>query len=273
MKRFNLRELSAGRIYHALQRRIENIPSEISWNLPSKERQKNQTHLAQYVNKHIGHRCFIIGNGPSISKMNLSPLEKEFTFGMNRIYLAFDKLCFVPTYFVCVNELVLKQFASEIKTLTMPKFLNWDCRSYFNNDNDTKTNFIKLNLSLSDRFNTRIDNAFYSGGTVTYVAIQLAYIMGFSEIVLIGVDHSFEDKGTPNKVETRNSETDTNHFHPNYFPKGIKWQLPDLLRSELAYTIARDIIEKAGNRIFDATVGGKLDVFEKVKYSDLFYAK
>ena len=273
MNRFSLRELSAGRIYYAILRRIENIPNEIAWKFPSKERLKNQTQLAQYVNKHIGQRCFIIGNGPSISKMDLSLLEEEFTFGLNRIYLAFDKLRFVPTYYVCVNELVLKQFTSDIKELSMPKFLNWDYRSYFNNMNHSKTNFIKLNLSLSDRFNTSLDNAFYSGGTVTYVAIQLAYIMGFSEIVLIGVDHSFVDKGTPNKVETRNSETDINHFHPNYFPKGTKWQLPDLLRSELAYTLAKDKIEKAGKRILDATVRGKLDIFEKIEYSDLFRAK
>jgi hypothetical protein len=122
---------------------------------------------------------------------------------------------------------------------------------------------------LNDRFNTRIDKSFYSGGTVTYVAIQLAYIMGFSEIILIGVDHSFVDKGMPNKVETRTTEIDANHFHPNYFPKGFKWQLPDLLRSELAYTIAREKIEEAGRRIYDATVAGKLQVFEKVDFSDL----
>ena len=30
---------------------------------------------------HQGQRCFIIGNGPSLRNMDLSPLAKEHTFG------------------------------------------------------------------------------------------------------------------------------------------------------------------------------------------------
>ena len=39
-----------------------------------------------------GDRCVIIGNGPSLRSMDLSSLKDEVTFGMNRIYLLFDKM-------------------------------------------------------------------------------------------------------------------------------------------------------------------------------------
>jgi hypothetical protein len=94
--------------------------------------------------------------------------------------------------------------------------------------------------------------------------------MGFREVILIGVDHSFIDKGTPNTTEVRSTENDPNHFHPNYFSKGTKWQLPDLKRSELAYGMAKETFEKAGRTILDATVDGKCPVFNKVEFESLF---
>jgi hypothetical protein len=135
---------------------------------------------------------------------------------------------------------------------------------------EDSTNLVRQTLSITDGFTTDFRRPLYGGGTVTYVALQIAYLMGFSEVILIGVDHSFADKGTPNKVETRQTETDVNHFHPNYFPKGVKWQLPDLRRSELAYELANRVFENDGRKILDATVSGKCPVFKKVDFQTLF---
>jgi hypothetical protein len=94
--------------------------------------------------------------------------------------------------------------------------------------------------------------------------------MGFQEVILIGVDHHFVEEGTPNIVELRESEVDQSHFAPNYFPKGVKWQLPDLQHAENAYTLARDTYDRNGRRVIDATVGGKCPIFEKVEFESLF---
>ena len=63
---------------------------------------------------------------------------------------------------------------------------------------------------------------------------------------------------------------DPNHFAPNYFGTGFKWQLPDLKGSERAYRMARQAYEAAGRSVVDATVGGKLTVFPKVDFNSLF---
>ncbi|HWR66605.1 MAG TPA: hypothetical protein VN364_10835, partial [Bellilinea sp.] len=133
-----------------------------------------------------------------------------------------------------------------------------------------ETIFLKTGLNLTDSFISNPHKSLSGGGTVTYVALQLAYYMGFRQVILVGLDHSFGDKGIPNKTEVRSQVEDANHFAPNYFPKGVKWQLPDLLRSELAYTLARKAFEQDGRRILDATVGGKCEVFEKVDFETLF---
>jgi hypothetical protein len=267
--RFTLKQLSVQRIFNAIIRRAIDVPHVLAWYWPANKFKYKIKRMDDYFNRHSGHRCFIIGNGPSISGMDMSPLKDEFTFGLNRIYLLFNSLPFIPTYYVCVNELVLEQFSGEINALTMPKFLNWNRRKSFSAESDS-THFVRLALGLQDVFVRDFRRPLSSGGTVTYVALQIAYTMGFSEVVLIGVDHSFADKGIPNKIETRRSDTDVNHFHPDYFPKGSRWQLPDLKRSELAYALARRAYEKDGRRIIDATVNGKCTVFEKDDFYSLF---
>lgn len=268
MKRFLWNELSPARLLNGMSRRLQSIPHVLAWKY-SKTSYDNNTFLSTYIGRHFGERCFILANGPSLSEMDLSLLENEITFGLNRIYLMFDQLRFHPTYYICVNELVLDQFHDDIRSLTMPKFINWNRRNLFR-ANKNATGFVNLSLGLSDHFCQNMTQLLYSGGTVTYVALQIAFSMGFSEVIIIGLDHSFADKGTPNKVEIRASETDVNHFHPNYFPKGSKWQLPDLRRSEIAYHIAKVAYENDGRKIIDATVNGKCDVFEKQNYSSLF---
>jgi hypothetical protein len=93
--------------------------------------------------------------------------------------------------------------------------------------------------------------------------------MGFSQAILIGVDHSFTTKGEPNRTIVSQGD-DPNHFHPKYFGKGFKWQLPDLDTSEVGYMMAREAYKKAGRQVLDATIGGKLTIFPKIEYESLF---
>jgi len=109
----------------------------------------------------------------------------------------------------------------------------------------------------------------WEGATVTYTCLQLAYFMGFSQAILIGVDHSFTTKGKPNTTIVSAGD-DPNHFHPKYFGKGFKWQLPDLNTSEVGYLLAKEKYSQDGREVIDATVGGKLTIFPKVKFETLF---
>lgn len=264
--RFRLGELSLRRLATAGWRRVAALPHNLAWRLAGGQR--NRARLAEYINRHAGQRCFILGNGPSLAQMDLTLLADEVTFGMNRIYLLDPQTGFRPTYYVAINELVLEQFAEDIAALPYPKFLNWNRRHLFDAA-DESLMFLHLRAGLDDRFIPSPLKPLSSGGTVTYAALQLAFAMGFSEVILIGVDHSFADTGEPNRVEQRPAVADANHFHPQYFPPGVRWQLPDLLRSELAYAEARRAYETAGRRVLDATVGGKLQVFPKETFENL----
>jgi len=222
--------------------------------------------LQEYRGKHEGRRCFIIGNGPSLSKMDLTPLKDEITFGLNRIYLLFDRIGFSTTYFVCVNKYVIEQWAEEIVTLPCPKLIAWSGRYHVPLASDVL--FIRSRRGPKFCMDI-VGEGVWEGATVTYVAMQIAYYMGFEKVILIGVDHSFQSNGKPNQLVTSEAD-DVNHFHPHYFGKGFRWQLPDLEVSEIAYRLARDVYERNGRSIVDATVDGRLEIFPKVAFESLF---
>jgi len=102
--------------------------------------------------------------------------------------------------------------------------------------------------------------------------LQLAYHLGFTKVILIGVDHSFVSAGKPNETIVSQGD-DPNHFNPHYFGKGFRWQLPDLDTSEIAYTMAKQVYQENGRQILDATIGGQLDIFPKVDFGRYFSKK
>jgi len=240
------------------------------WEHQDRRYRASMQRLPSYQNRHVGKRCFIIGNGPSLKNTDLTLLKNEFTFGLNRIYMNFEKMGFETTYHVVVNELVVEQCAKEIAALSMPKFIGWHCRDLV--DFSDNTQFLWTRSGLRSWFFTDLTEGCWEGSTVTMVAIQLAYYMGFREVVLVGIDHSYKFEGNPHAAVVSTGE-DPNHFDANYFGKGFKWHLPDLEGSELSYRVAKHVYAQSGRRIIDATVGGKLQVFPKVDYYSLFDAQ
>jgi hypothetical protein len=178
----------------------------------------------------------------------------------------FQELGFSTSFFVSINDLVIEQSAAEIQALDIPKFVSWRSRKWLAPQDDL---FFLYTTYTGPKFAKNAGGRLWEGATVTYVALQLAFYFGFSEVILIGVDHSFATKGKPNTTITSEGD-DPNHFNPKYFGKGFRWQLPDLETSEIAYKIARRAFEADGRKVLDATIGGKLAVFPKVDYDSLF---
>jgi hypothetical protein len=94
-----------------------------------------------------------------------------------------------------------------------------------------------------------------AGYTVTYVMLQIAAFMGYKKIYLLGVDCNYKYGGTNNYFGSA-SEPDT-------FPHNISGMLQ-------AYQSAEEYSRSHGFRIYNATRGGALEVFERVDFDSLF---
>ena len=218
--------------------------------------------MKQFKDIHKGEDCFIIGNGPSLNKMDLSLLNDYYTFGLNKIFMIFEKVQLDLSYLVSINDLVIEQSKEEFENFSCPVFVSHTASDGVLADKEHIHRLYTLNTwSFYDDITQPICNGF----TVTYVAMQIAYYMGFKRIFLIGVDHSFKQAlGKENTVEVMEGD-DENHFHPDYF-KGMKWQLADVYGNEVSYHLANYFFIRDDRKIFDATIGGKLDVFPKISF-------
>lgn len=237
---------------------------------------KNERMFAKFHNKHRGERCFIVGNGPSLLKNDLSLLKNEITFGVNAIYLNEDTRDFLPTHYVVEDIFVAEDRAAEINAWGRPhKWIGNYLRHCM--ANGPRTTWINVNLDYRSypgfpHFSTDAARMVYVGGTVSFMCMQMAYFMGFDKVYLIGFDHSYEVKTdvdqTGNKLVSQSD--DPNHFHKDYFGKGYRWHTPRVDRMEMAYINARKAFEADGREMINATTGGHLNVLKRTDYDSLF---
>ena len=242
---------TAWRYAQFLRLRARHLPMRFS-----AEGRAARTRLGAYRDAHRGETCFILGNGPSLRDVDPASLDGTPTFCLNRGYLFWENTGRRPTYYVAVNPLVIDQFHDEIAELPCPLFLPWIYRDRFAG----VPNATFFEVRIDDKFITDPLRGIAPGATVTIAALQLAYHMGFEEVVLLGVDHRFEMQGPPH-AEVRQAGDDPNHFRPDYFGTGVLWNYPDLVHSERGYATARAAFEADGRRIINATPDSELDVF------------
>ena len=263
----DLKDYHLSRIYKGIVRRIKDVPHSIEWDLPSSSSRANRDKLRKFKDIHKGKRCFIVANGPSLAKMDLNLLQNEITLGMNRIYLMEKINGFKPTYLFCIDiNNQLKQFTKEYDELSINKFFIWNQRKLFHD----KENLHFLKASFNPGFRQDITKRIGNGKSVTYACFHMAYYMGFREVILIGKDHSYNTHGVSKVKLIESTGDESNHFIKGYYKKGMTFGVPDFKKEEYNYRLAKQAFEADGRKILDATIDGKLDVFEKVDYYSLF---
>lgn len=241
---------------------------------------RDKTRILKLKDKFKGHRCFILGNGPSLNEMDLTLLKDEYSFAVNSIFYKTKEMGYKPSFFVVednhiindnLNELIdydceymffPSKYKSKIGKRLNRYFANLDYGFYISSNR-----FFKKSMFSKD-----CARQIYCGQTVTMINFQLAYYLGFTEVYLIGMDFNYQipKSAVVEGNQITGTEADVNHFHPDYFGKGKKWNDPKLDLVLQSYKLAKVEFEKDGRKIINATKGGKLDLFDRTDYNSLF---
>jgi hypothetical protein len=230
----------------------------------------NERRLLGLKNRHAGRRAFVIGNGPSLRQTDVTKLAGEITIGSNGIFLLTEENGFRPTFYTVEDSLVAEDRAAAICQYSgTTKIVPLDLSRWVRRDRDTiYVNFLRYPPTFP-RFSPTFEQYAYWGGTVTFLNLQLAYFLGIREVYLIGVDHNYQ---SPAKFDDVNGtvitsrSVDLNHFHPDYFGPGYRWHDPQVQRMETAYREAKRFFNAHGGMIYNATMGGQLEVFPRVEF-------
>ncbi|MBP3602581.1 MAG: DUF115 domain-containing protein [Lachnospiraceae bacterium] len=219
-------------------------------------------YLKEYYNKHNGDVCFLVGNGPSLTDKDLECIHNHniYSFGCNGIYKIFSKTNWRPDFYMLGDNIF---FEKEQENL--PNECNYFIRKIVNQDKmkNKKVHFycgkFENYFPGYPSFSTELEKGVYGGRTIMYDMLQFAVYMGFKKIYLIGVDFSWGKDGN------------NTHFCESY-SDGIREKFAVSYKEEIknAYYSARQYADSHGVKIYNATRGGKLEVFERKNLDEVF---
>lgn len=240
-------------------------------NLPYNIKKSRDTHsLKKYKNIHKGEVCFVVGNGPSMTVEDLDKIHElgVTTFACNKIFLVFDETEWRPTYFSVSDTKIISEI--EFDKIQIPlknMFFRREFKPELNNGNYYEV--LDHKWLTSDKFSTDAFKGIYSRETIIIELLQLAYYMGFSKVYIIGVDFSYNMQS----VDTNNLtfvSGGNNYFIKGYEKPGEVLNLGNEQSNILGFMATRKAFEDNGREIYNATRGGKLEVFERKNLDDVF---
>lgn len=252
------------------------ISKSQNWQSKHFEKTKYGKKISGLKDSHKGETCFVIGNGPSLLSSDLDKLADKGipTFGMNRVYNIFPQTRWRPTYYVSEDLLILKATIHEVEKIRsqkkfIPINLKWfegiqvEGADYF---------FMDYHSEFKASFGLSLDcaHSLRCRGTVTSTCVQFAIYMGFSKIYLLGVDHNYSKSIdiNGNVVEDKNIK---DYFVEDYDSDVKDLVIHDMRQPTRAFIDIGRLSRKMGTfRVYNATRGGKLEVFERVDFDGLF---
>jgi hypothetical protein len=202
-------------------------------------------------------RIFLIGNGPSLNKTPLELLKKEDTMAMNAIDLIYDKTDWRPTYYFCmdVHPHDTHRWVAIESNLNCKKLFLWDqWKDRFQGENIEWIPRCKHHTpypvshpkALQNWHLPTICNAHGSMSPM----MQLAVKMGYDEIYLAGVD-LFTSKH--------------DHFSEKYPAINYLWEE----RNKIELHIHNVAKRSSPIPIFNATIGGSLEIYPRVDINQI----
>jgi len=147
--------------------------------------------IRDFHNRHVGETCLIIGNGPSLNDIPLDLLKQYISFGVNQLYRRGDG--FRPHYYVTVDSRTMREHREAIERAygNIPFFLSSDLKEW---DGRNVHHFIHRPGEIY-RIGTEanppelMDRIGIAWTTVIHAALQVAYYMGFTTLLCVGLDN------------------------------------------------------------------------------------
>ena len=215
------------------------------------------------INK--GETCFIIGHGPSIRMSDLDTISKAgiASFGMNYMSDMINNSSWRPDYYVVCDKAVEDIYEkTRWDEYTKGKCFIADMNKKFLEGNTSDKNIryhsIRNTVGGKTEFSDDVSRKVCFGATVAYDCIQFAVYLGFKQIYLLGMDL------VPYKKDDVSPSQYTHFYKGN--DNGKLWI--NIIVN--AYESAKCYAEQHGIKIYNATRGGYLEVFERVDFDDLF---
>lgn len=230
---------------------------------------------------HQGNRAFVIVNGPSLNKQDLSILKNEITFTVSGFWKHSIIHEWQPTYY-CLSDPTFFKGGENItdffKNLNsrvtesiffIPLFRGYDANMKYKLLPNTKTYYIASYGSPSA--NLDVTNLIQGFQSVSAFALALAIYMGCSPIYLLGFDHDYlSHRGIDHHFYDGSAiEGHRTAFIPLSQLNTYDGEMRDMLKLWQNYRSLKEIALKKNIQIVNVSENSFLDVFEKDSFSKI----
>jgi len=236
---------------------------EVSNYLYHRQFEKCSKEVKKMHNKHKGDRCFIVATGPSLNSTDLNLIRSEIVFGVNTAFQTLNKYHISSDYYVVSDRIMWDVYNRVLMLLDTRLFLGYVASRHYFRDGwngfkkKGKEPLImkgKGGLGFSKDIAQYIDIDIH---TVVYLALQIAYYLGFKEVYLLGCDCDYSGGHAGGLGFVDSSKIQIGNTEKEFWGK-IFW----------GYEVCKREFEKDKRKIYNSTVGGKLEVFERKKLED-----
>ena len=238
------------------------------------KKSQDAARLRELKGQYSGKRCFIIGNGPSLTIEDLMLIKDEYSFASNGIVHLFDKTEWRPNWYMVVDKVIISQMFSWNKQIFdgIESFV-YDREFVEKNRDSMNVHYFTHGGKYSifpekqcfDKPSEDVSCYFSRSQTIATSMIELAMYLGFTDIYLLGFDHSFPiEKTSDGKCKRDNN---VNHHFAGY--KGKVWNVAYIDAISKAYEQISKYIENRNVRIVNCTRGGHLEIFSRAKLEDI----
>ncbi len=239
----------------------------------------NDIKILSLKDRHKGERCVLVGMGPSLRMEDLERLKNCVTFGCNQVFKAFAETTWRPTYYTVSDCVVAETYKEEI--FNVPSIII--CPKYTKEQLGTEHGVLWLHTipvhkgedpSIVAFSKNLVEGIAPGGATVIYDQLQIAYYMGFAEVILVGIDFNYENyvllDEHGNEGQLAESKNEGNHFIKNYYKPGEKMNVPKVELQRNAFQQASLVYAESGRKLINASRKTKLDVIERGDFDALF---
>ena len=163
----------------------------------------------------------LLGNGPSLKGFDFAKLKGTDTLGMNVAYRHWDRINWYPTYYACMDKVVIMSHADEIVRLIRERKTNGIRRFFLREvlaEAHPEIRECPAVVILED-VQKSYSALGVTGITTGNFSALFGATMGYKKILLLGVDCNYVEqiKEAVPAGETRLEMTSTPASNPNYF--------------------------------------------------------
>ena len=226
-----------------------------------------------------GQTLVVMGNGPSLRGFDFDRLDGIDSLGMNAAYRHWDRIGRYPTYYACMDTVVIRSHATEIDRLVRERRTNGIRLFFLRKDILEQCPHLANEPSVLFFEDFREASNLLDTGMITTGSLSALFggFLGYRRVALLGIDCNYVEKlpqaesaGGHQLVIADTPKANPNYYFDDYQQKGDLYNIPNVHPGfhERSWKIAHASLEASGIQLINCNPESKLNTIPRMEFDE-----